>query len=57
MKCIYCDKEVKQYKTKLWCATCDNKLPSAKRFVEECDRFKERIGYDKIRRERANEFN
>lgn len=49
MICIYCGKEVKQYKTKRWCATCDSKRLSAKRFVEECDRFKERIGYKKIR--------
>lgn len=55
MRCIYCGKEVKQYKTKLWCATCDNKLPSAKRFVEECERFKKRIGYDKIRGVQINE--
>ena len=49
MKCIYCGKEGRQYKQKSWCATCNNKLPAAKRFVEECDRFKERIGYYEIR--------
>lgn len=49
MKCKYCGKETKQYKAKDWCATCDSKLPSAKRFVEECDRFKMRIGYYKIK--------
>lgn len=45
MKCKYCGREVKQYRTKEWCATCDNKLSAVKRFVEECDRFKELIRY------------
>ena len=50
MKCKYCGKETNMYKSKGWCATCDNKLPAAKRFVKECERFKEIIGYDKIKK-------
>lgn len=44
MKCRYCG--VEDYKLKKdVCPTCANKLPAAKRFVAECQRFKKRIGY------------
>lgn len=49
MKCRYCDVEVIGKKQADICPTCKSKLPTVRKFVAECERFKRRIGYYEIR--------
>lgn len=57
-KCRYCDRPLPTYTTRAcvtFCPACGLKREAAKRFVEVCDEFKQRINYDEILRKRKKE--
>lgn len=48
MKCIYCGKNCLNHKKDI-CITCLNKLTAVNKFIQECNKFKAIIGYNKIK--------